>query len=94
MSAGIDESALPPPGPSKCDKRRSISQARSQFPAIDFSLIATEEDAWWDKQRVPETENAVQERALKFLQVGRSGERYRASCLWFNIDRTPATSMS
>ncbi|KAK7331790.1 hypothetical protein VNO80_28530 [Phaseolus coccineus] len=49
-----------------CDKRRSIGEYRSLFPAIDFSLIDSNEDTWW-KTDVRETEEELSARGLKFM---------------------------
>ncbi|KAK8469060.1 hypothetical protein PHAVU_006G199001 [Phaseolus vulgaris] len=49
-----------------CDKRRSISEYRSLFPAIDFSQIDSNEDTWW-KTDVRETEEELAARGLKFM---------------------------
>ncbi|XLU65412.1 hypothetical protein S245_024621 [Arachis hypogaea] len=48
-----------------CDKRRTISEYRNMFPAIDFSLIETDEDTWWTPER--EKREEVTARGLKFL---------------------------
>ncbi|KAG2391687.1 Phosphoglycerate mutase-like protein [Vigna angularis] len=50
-----------------CDKRRTISEYRNMFPAIDFSLIESEEDILW-KPDVREKVEAVSARGLKFLE--------------------------
>lgn len=50
-----------------CDKRRSISFLKTKFPAIDFSLIKTDEDTWW-KAEVRESAEEVYTRARVFLQ--------------------------
>ncbi|KAK4751473.1 hypothetical protein SAY87_004955 [Trapa incisa] len=49
-----------------CDKRRSISDYRPLFPAIDFSLIEHEEDVLW-KPDVREEDEEVAIRGMKFL---------------------------
>ncbi|KAK7302621.1 hypothetical protein RJT34_13513 [Clitoria ternatea] len=49
-----------------CDKRRSISEYQFLFPAIDFSLIDSNEDTWW-KADVRETKESLAARGLKFL---------------------------
>ncbi|XP_014516920.1 phosphoglycerate mutase-like protein 1 isoform X3 [Vigna radiata var. radiata] len=49
-----------------CDKRRSISEYQSLFPAIDFSLIDSNEDTWW-KTDVRETKEEIACRGLKFM---------------------------
>ncbi|XXG56745.1 hypothetical protein AAC387_Pa03g4079 [Persea americana] len=50
-----------------CDKRRSISEYRPIFPAIDFSLIESEEDVLW-KADVRETIEEVGARGMKFIE--------------------------
>eukprot|EP00965_Chrysotila_dentata_P183453 6058202-Pleurochrysis_carterae.AAC.2 len=30
-----------------CDKRRTVSESKREFRDVDFSLIATDEDTWW-----------------------------------------------
>ncbi|KAL4029600.1 hypothetical protein IC575_007820 [Cucumis melo] len=50
-----------------CDKRRSINEYRSLFPAIDFSLIEHDEDILW-KPDIRETNAEVAERGMKFLK--------------------------
>ncbi|MED6146777.1 hypothetical protein PIB30_037845 [Stylosanthes scabra] len=49
-----------------CDKRRTKSEYRSMFPAIDFSLIESDEDIWWTPYR--EKSEEVAARGLKFLE--------------------------
>ncbi|KAH1103334.1 hypothetical protein GYH30_037349 [Glycine max] len=49
-----------------CDKRRSISEYQSLFPAIDFSLIDSNEDTWW-KADVRETKEELAARGRKFM---------------------------
>lgn len=49
-----------------CDRRRSISEYRPLFPAIDFSLIENEEDVLWTVD-VREKNEEVAARGLKFL---------------------------
>ncbi|GMH03242.1 hypothetical protein Nepgr_005081 [Nepenthes gracilis] len=50
-----------------CDKRRSISEYKSLFPAIDFSLIESDEDILW-KQEVGETNEEIAARGIKFMK--------------------------
>ncbi|GAB4852474.1 hypothetical protein Ancab_016688 [Ancistrocladus abbreviatus] len=50
-----------------CDKRRSISEYKSIFPAIDFSLIKNDEDVLW-KEDVRETNEEVAARGMKFMK--------------------------
>ncbi|KAG5251086.1 phosphoglycerate mutase protein [Salix suchowensis] len=49
-----------------CDRRRSISEYRSIFPAIDFSLIESDEDVLW-RADVREKDDEVAVRGQKFL---------------------------
>ncbi|KAG9146012.1 hypothetical protein Leryth_015637 [Lithospermum erythrorhizon] len=49
-----------------CDKRRSISEYKPLFPAIDFSLIENEDDVLWEKD-VREANEHVAARGIKFL---------------------------
>ncbi|KAK4563657.1 hypothetical protein RGQ29_005988 [Quercus rubra] len=49
-----------------CDKRRSISEYQFLFPAIDFSLIESDEDILW-KADIRETTEEVAARGLKFM---------------------------
>ncbi|XP_027112747.1 phosphoglycerate mutase-like protein 1 [Coffea eugenioides] len=50
-----------------CDKRRSISEYQCLFPAIDFSLIASDEDTLW-KANVRETKEEVAARGMNFMK--------------------------
>lgn len=49
-----------------CDQRRNISDYQFLFPAVDFSLVETDEDVLW-KATVRETKEEVAARGLKFL---------------------------
>ncbi|KAL3830379.1 hypothetical protein ACJIZ3_019181 [Penstemon smallii] len=49
-----------------CDKRRSISEYKPLFPAIDFSLIESDDDTLW-KVDVREANEEVAARGLQFL---------------------------
>ncbi|CAO2041777.1 unnamed protein product [Urochloa humidicola] len=49
-----------------CDKRRSITEYRPLFPAIDFSLIENDEDVLWEPD-VREANESVALRGMKFL---------------------------
>ncbi|KAL6885575.1 hypothetical protein ACP4OV_010354 [Aristida adscensionis] len=49
-----------------CDRRRSITEYQTLFPAIDFSLIESDEDALWVPD-VRESKEAVAARAMKFI---------------------------
>ncbi|XP_027334658.1 phosphoglycerate mutase-like protein 1 [Abrus precatorius] len=50
-----------------CDKRRSISEYQYLFPAIDFSLIDSNDDTWW-KADVRETKEELAARGMKFMK--------------------------
>ncbi|KAK8692412.1 hypothetical protein V6N13_075872 [Hibiscus sabdariffa] len=54
-------------GKYECDKRGNISQYRSRFPEVDFSLIENEDDVLWDPNE-RETFEAVKVRAIKFIK--------------------------
>ncbi|KAA0038644.1 phosphoglycerate mutase-like protein 1 isoform X1 [Cucumis melo var. makuwa] len=58
-------------GVNPCDKRRSISECRSLFPAIDFSMasciIEQDEDILWTSD-IRETNGEVADRGLMFLK--------------------------
>ncbi|KAE8657020.1 Detected protein of unknown function [Hibiscus syriacus] len=54
-------------GKYECDKRESISQYRSRFPGVDFSLAKDEDEVLWDPNE-RETLEAVNARAIKFLK--------------------------
>ncbi|XAR48471.1 hypothetical protein NMG60_11031297 [Bertholletia excelsa] len=49
-----------------CDKRRSISEYKSLFPAIDFSLIESDDDIFW-KPDIREKNEEMAARGMKFL---------------------------
>uniref|UniRef100_A0A2P2MJN7 Phosphoglycerate mutase-like protein 1 n=1 Tax=Rhizophora mucronata TaxID=61149 RepID=A0A2P2MJN7_RHIMU len=49
-----------------CDKRQNISDYQFLFPAVDFSLIETDEDTLW-KANVRETAEELTARGLKFM---------------------------
>jgi hypothetical protein len=49
-----------------CDRRRSVGEYQCLFPAVDFSLIESEEDVLW-KETVRETKEEVRARGAKFL---------------------------
>ncbi|GAB4838388.1 hypothetical protein Ancab_027924 [Ancistrocladus abbreviatus] len=49
-----------------CDRRRNISEYQFLFPAIDFSLIESDEDVLW-KADVRETKAEVAARGMKFM---------------------------
>ncbi|KAJ8762535.1 hypothetical protein K2173_007974 [Erythroxylum novogranatense] len=53
-------------GPHPCDKREAISKRRPLFPAIDFSLIESDEDNTWTGV-VRETDEELAARGLKFM---------------------------
>ncbi|KAL3614417.1 hypothetical protein CASFOL_042491 [Castilleja foliolosa] len=49
-----------------CDKRRSVSEYKSLFPGVDFSLIESDDDSLWEAD-VRETKEAVATRGMEFL---------------------------
>uniref|UniRef100_A0A2P2JHE1 Phosphoglycerate mutase-like protein 1 n=1 Tax=Rhizophora mucronata TaxID=61149 RepID=A0A2P2JHE1_RHIMU len=49
-----------------CDKRRDISEHQPLFPAIDFSMVESNEDNMW-KADVRETDEELVARGLKFM---------------------------
>ncbi|XP_028775875.1 phosphoglycerate mutase-like protein 1 [Neltuma alba] len=49
-----------------CDKRRSISEYEFAFPAVDFSLIDSNEDTSW-KADVRETKEELAQRGFEFM---------------------------
>lgn len=75
--AGISAAGCPPLvawegcrehlGEHPCDKRRRISEISPSFPAVDFGLIDSDEDALWlpDSR---ETKEAIKLRGLIFMQ--------------------------
>ncbi|XVF36535.1 hypothetical protein REPUB_Repub19eG0066200 [Reevesia pubescens] len=54
-------------GKHECDKRGTISQYRSRFPAVDFSLIENEDDVLW-KADEKESHESVIARGMKFIK--------------------------
>lgn len=50
-----------------CDRRRSISEYKPHFPAIDFSLIENEGDVLW-KAEVREKDEDLAARGMKFMK--------------------------
>ncbi|KAM7266423.1 hypothetical protein ACFE04_004320 [Oxalis oulophora] len=54
-------------GVNPCDQRRNISDYRSIFPQIDFSLIENDEDSLW-KAEIREAKQDVAARGVKFLK--------------------------
>ncbi|KAK9983126.1 hypothetical protein SO802_032651 [Lithocarpus litseifolius] len=50
-----------------CDKRRSITEYRPLFPAVDFSLIENDDDILWTPD-IRERNEEVAARGLKFLK--------------------------
>ncbi|KAL7002954.1 hypothetical protein U1Q18_004114 [Sarracenia purpurea var. burkii] len=49
-----------------CDRRRSISEYQCLFPAVDFSLIESDEDILWHAD-IRETKEELQARGMKFM---------------------------
>ncbi|GMY17477.1 phosphoglycerate mutase-like protein 1 isoform X3 [Fagus crenata] len=54
-------------GVNPCDKRRSIREYHPLFPAIDFSLLESDEDILW-KPDIRENDEEVAARGLNFLK--------------------------
>ncbi|KMS99618.1 hypothetical protein BVRB_1g021890 isoform A [Beta vulgaris subsp. vulgaris] len=54
-------------GVNTCDKRGSISEYKSLFPAIDFSLIESDEDILW-REDVRESDEELSARGVKFMK--------------------------
>ncbi|KAL3137781.1 hypothetical protein ABBQ38_005041 [Trebouxia sp. C0009 RCD-2024] len=50
-----------------CDKRRNLSHYKQHFPAVDFSLIETEEDELWGPD-FREEKDHIKARGLRFMQ--------------------------
>ncbi|GIL47218.1 hypothetical protein Vafri_4091 [Volvox africanus] len=50
-----------------CDRRSPVSVYRERFPAVDFSLVAPEDDALWTPDH-RETKDEVRRRGLAFLK--------------------------
>ncbi|KAL8128774.1 hypothetical protein V2J09_017929 [Rumex salicifolius] len=50
-----------------CDKRRSVRENKPVFPAIDFSLIESDDDTLW-KEDVRETDPEIAARGMKFME--------------------------
>ncbi|XP_074279081.1 phosphoglycerate mutase-like protein 1 [Silene latifolia] len=50
-----------------CDKRKTKREYQSSFPAIDFSLIESDEDIMWREEK-RETDEEVAERGMKFMK--------------------------
>ncbi|XP_076924696.1 phosphoglycerate mutase-like protein [Bidens hawaiensis] len=50
-----------------CDRRRSITEYKPMFPAIDFSLVENDEDVWW-KPNIRETDEEIAARGVKFMK--------------------------
>ena len=40
----------PAAGPNRCDRRRPLAATRAQFPGVDFGLVETDEDEWWERE--------------------------------------------
>lgn len=54
-----------------CDRRRSVSDQRRDFPMFDFSLVEHDEDTFFDAN-IRESKKEVAERGYKFLEWLRS----------------------
>ncbi|XP_044490484.1 phosphoglycerate mutase-like protein 1 isoform X2 [Mangifera indica] len=63
-----------------CDKRRNISDYQFLFPAVDFSLVESDEDVWW-KANVRETREEVAARGLKFMNCCYTVEFSTRGCM-------------
>ncbi|KAL3515445.1 hypothetical protein ACH5RR_022347 [Cinchona calisaya] len=50
-----------------CDRRRSVSEYQCLFPAIDFSLIGSDDDTLW-KANVRETKEELATRGINFMK--------------------------
>mmetsp|Transcript_14541 Transcript_14541/g.27944 ORF Transcript_14541/g.27944 Transcript_14541/m.27944 type:complete len:306 (-) Transcript_14541:341-1258(-) len=50
-----------------CDKRRDLAYYKRNFPAVDFSLVDSEQDELWRADE-RETRPEIQARAVRFLQ--------------------------
>eukprot|EP00891_Asterochloris_glomerata_P003056 jgi/Astpho2/3056/e_gw1.00051.123.1_t len=50
-----------------CDKRSRTSHYQQQFPAVDFSLVDTEEDVLWTPD-VREAPEEIKQRGMQFIQ--------------------------
>ncbi|KAJ6335393.1 hypothetical protein OIU78_012093 [Salix suchowensis] len=59
-----------------CDKRRTISENRSRFPTIDFSLIESDEDILW-KTDARETDEEIAARGLGVYELAVDTTRER-----------------
>ena len=54
-------------GEHPCDKRRNLAYYKEHYPAVDFTLIETEEDELW-KEDYRETIPEIKQRAVKFVK--------------------------
>lgn len=54
-------------GVNTADKRRSISEYKNLFPAIDFSLVETDDDVMWTPD-VRESNDELSARGMRFLK--------------------------
>ncbi|KAG7393988.1 hypothetical protein PHYBOEH_005943 [Phytophthora boehmeriae] len=55
-------------GVNTCDERRSISEKRNEYPALDFSGFESDADPWWTPNH-RETDPEIEARANRFLDV-------------------------
>lgn len=37
-------------GSNRCDRRKQLALTRAQFPGVDFGLVETDEDEWWERE--------------------------------------------
>lgn len=52
-----------------CDKRRRVSEVSPSFPAVDFSLLESDEDTLWLPD-YRENKEEIKRRGLEFMRVG------------------------
>jgi len=55
-------------GKHTCDKRKSLSALRLEYPWVDYSLVETEEDPFWGDGLSRESYESVQQRGEEFLR--------------------------
>ena len=37
-------------GSNRCDRRKQLALTRAQFAGVDFGLVETDEDEWWERE--------------------------------------------
>jgi hypothetical protein len=57
-----------------CDKRRSITEIKKQFPGVDFTMVADDEDTLW-KPDVRESPAEIKVRSMPALHMLNGGRR-------------------